>query len=97
MKLLSRLALNIYGLWVANEPKDKEIIAINLSKERNVLATAERVISEVVEKLWSLFCFNIYVCTWYMPQACKFLKLSNQSIPLMRKVLLKEVSTVDQR
>jgi hypothetical protein len=51
MKLLSRLALNIYGLWVANEPKDKEIIAINLSKERNVLATAEGVISEVVEKL----------------------------------------------
>ena len=36
-------------LWIAVEPKDKEIIAISISKERNMFV-AERFLSNVVEK-----------------------------------------------
>ena len=36
-------------LWVAIEPKDKEIIRISISKERNMFV-AERFLSKIVEE-----------------------------------------------
>jgi putative transposase len=61
-------------LWVAIEPKNKEILALSISKERNMFV-AERFISKLV-----MTCGPHPVSTdggtWY-PQACKFLKLQH--------------------
>lgn len=37
-------------LWVAIEPKDKEILEITVSKERNMFVVAERFLSNIVEE-----------------------------------------------
>ncbi|HET7149658.1 MAG TPA: DDE-type integrase/transposase/recombinase [Candidatus Nitrosopolaris sp.] len=61
-------------LWVAIMPKNKEILGISISKERNMFV-AERFLSKIVEK-----CGDHPVSTdggtWY-PQACKFLNMDH--------------------
>ena len=37
-------------VWVAIEPKDKEIVRISISKEQNMFVAKERFISDVVEE-----------------------------------------------
>jgi len=37
-------------LWVAIEPKNKEILGISISKETNMFVVAERFLSKIVEK-----------------------------------------------
>src|SRR3954467_9567867 len=58
-------------LWVIIEPKDKEILSITTSKDRNMLV-AEKFLSKVVEKYGS-HSVSTDSGTWY-PQACRFLK-----------------------
>ncbi len=63
-------------LWVIIEPKDKEILDVDISKERNMFV-AERFLSQVINKyglhsVWS----DGGGGTWY-PQACHFLKLNH--------------------
>ncbi len=61
-------------LWVAIEPENKQILALSISKERNMFV-AERFISKLV-----MTCGPHPVSTdggtWY-PQACRFLKLQH--------------------
>jgi putative transposase len=61
-------------LWVIIEPKHKEILTVDRSKERNMFV-AERVLSEVVNN-YGLHSVSSDGGTWY-PQACKFLKLEH--------------------
>ena len=61
-------------LWVAIEPKNKQIIALNISKERNMLI-AERFISGLVKE-YGKHPVSTDGGTWY-PQACRFLKLEH--------------------
>jgi putative transposase len=61
-------------LWVIIEPKDKEILSITTSKDRNMLV-AEKFLSKVVEKYGS-HPVSTDGGTWY-PQACRFLKLQH--------------------
>ncbi len=61
-------------LWVAIEPKNKEILALNISKERNMLI-AERFISGLVQ-IHGKHPVSTDGGTWY-PQACKFLNLDH--------------------
>ena len=61
-------------LWVAIEPKHKEILSFDISKERNMFV-AERFLSQVVNK-YGLHSVSSDGGTWY-PQACKFLKLDH--------------------
>jgi putative transposase len=61
-------------IWIVIEPKDKEILATDISKKRNMFV-AERVLSEVVNKYGS-HSVSSDGGTWY-PQACKFLKLKH--------------------
>jgi putative transposase len=44
-------------LWVVIEPKEKEILAVDISKERNMFV-AERILSQVLDK-YDTFCFLI--------------------------------------
>ena len=62
-------------LWVAIGFHSKEILGINISKERNMLL-AERFISSLVgiHGHQHPSSFHRWRCTWY-PQACKFLRL----------------------
>jgi putative transposase len=61
-------------LWVAIEPKDKEILSINISKERNMFV-AERFLSNLI-KDYDKHPVSTDGGTWY-PQACQFLKLNH--------------------
>ena len=59
-------------LWVIIEPKNKEILATNISKKRNI-SIVKRFLSHVVNK-YGLHSVSSDVGTWY-PGACKFLNL----------------------
>jgi putative transposase len=61
-------------LWIVIEPNDKEILAVDISKERNMFV-AERILSNVIGK-YGHHQVSSDGGTWY-PQACKFLKLNH--------------------
>ncbi len=61
-------------VWIAIEPKDKEILAINISKERNMFV-AEHFLSDIVKE-YGRNPISTDGGTWY-PQSCKFLKLKH--------------------
>jgi putative transposase len=62
-------------LWVAIEPKDKEILRISISKERNMFV-AERFLSIIVEE-YGKHPVSTDGGSWYPHQACRFLKLKH--------------------
>ena len=61
-------------VWVAIEPKDKEILAINISKERNMFV-AEHFLSDIMKE-HGKHPISTDGGTWY-PQACRFLNLNH--------------------
>ncbi|MDQ6724254.1 MAG: hypothetical protein M3Z01_08330, partial [Thermoproteota archaeon] len=61
-------------IWVAIEPENKEILALSISKERNMFV-AEIFISELV-KTYGLHPVSTDGGTWY-PQTGRFLKLKH--------------------
>ena len=63
-------------LWVAIEPKNREILALSISKERNMLV-AERFLLTVV-KDYGKRPVSTDGGTWY-PQACRFLNLEHHT------------------
>ena len=65
---------DLVWLWVVIEPKDKEILATDISKKRNMFIT-KRVLSEVINK-YGPHSVSSDGGTWY-PQACRFLKLKH--------------------
>jgi putative transposase len=79
-------------LWVSIEPKNMQILALSISKERNMFVAAERFIAGLA-RTHGRHPVSTDGGTWY-PQACRFLKLIAISIPLWRKALSKgECST----
>jgi len=70
-------------LWIAIEPKNKQILAASISKERNMFV-ADRFIYGLVTT-YGKHGISTDGGTWY-PQACRFLRLNITSIPLWRKV-----------
>ena len=62
-------------LWVAIDAKSKEILALSISKERNMFV-AERFMSDLI-KGYGRHPVSTDGGTWY-PMACKFLKLKHQ-------------------
>lgn len=71
---LIKIGSEFTWLWVAIEPKDKGILSINISKERNMLL-AERFLSNLLEE-HGQHPVSTDGGTWY-PQACRFLKLKH--------------------
>ena len=61
-------------LWVAIEPENRQILALNITKERNMFV-AERFISVVI-KNHGKHPVSTDGGTWY-PQACRFLGLKH--------------------
>ena len=62
-------------LWVAIEQKDKEILTISISKERNMFV-AERFLSNIVHE-YGKHPVSTDGGTWY-PQACRFLEVDRR-------------------
>jgi putative transposase len=80
-----KVGAELIWLWVAIEPKDKEILSISISKERNMFV-AERFLSKVVEKYGS-HPVSTDGGTWY-PQACRFLKLRHHTHSAYEKSII---------
>ena len=72
-------------LWVAIEPKNKQILALSISKERNTFV-AERFISKLV-MIYGSHPVSTDGGTWY-PQACRFLKLQHHLHSYFEKSLV---------
>ncbi len=73
---LNSIDTELIWLRIAIELKDKEILSIILSKERN-MSVAERFLSNLLKKYGKHPVSPDGDGTWYPPQACRFLKLKN--------------------
>jgi putative transposase len=69
-----KVGSKVIWLWVAIEPKDKQILALSISKERNMFV-AERFMSGLV-RIHGRHPVSTDGGTWY-PMACRFLKLKH--------------------
>jgi putative transposase len=72
-------------LWIVIEPKHKEILTIDISKERNMFV-AERFLSHIFDK-YGKHQVSSDGGTWY-PQACKFLNLHHHLHPPFEKSII---------
>ena len=69
---LIQVGSELVWLWVATEPENRQILALSISKERNMLV-AERFLSGLV-RVHGKHTISTDGGTWY-PMACRFLKL----------------------
>jgi putative transposase len=72
-------------LWIAIEPENKQILALTISKERNMFV-AERFLSDIVRD-YGKHHVSTDGGTWY-PMACRFLGLEHQIHSPMEKSLI---------
>ena len=76
-------------LWVAIEPKNKEILGISISKERNMFV-AERFLSKIVEK-YGDHPVSTDGGTWYLSTSVQVFKYgSSHSLPIWKKYRRKD-------
>ena len=79
---LIKVGSELVWLWVAIEPENRQILALSISKERNMLI-AERFLSSLI-KIHGKHPVSTDGGTWY-PMACRFLKLNHHIHSSMRK------------
>ena len=83
-------------LWVAIEPKNRQILALSISKERNMLI-AERFLSTIVRDYGKHPVSTDGGGTWY-PQACRFLKIRHHlHSPLEKSLIERTMQYVKDR
>ena len=82
-------------LWVAIDAKSKEILALSISKERNMFV-AERFMSDLI-KGYGRHPVSTDGGTWY-PMACKFLKLKHHiHSPLEKSMIERKMQYIKDR
>jgi putative transposase len=95
MKLLLRLVLNIFWLRIAIENDHREILQINISKERNMFV-AERFILNLVKR-YGEHPVSTDSGTWY-PLACRFLRLHHHiHSPYEKSIIERTVQYIKYR
>ena len=83
-------------LWVVIEPNDKEILAVDISKERNMFV-AERFLSHCFRQVWSTFIVSSDGGPG-TPQACKFLNLYHHiHSPFEKSIIERTVQYIKDR
>jgi putative transposase len=82
---LIKIGSQYVWLWVAIEPKNKQILQIDISFERTMLV-AERFIASLINT-YGKHPVSTDGGTWY-PQACKFLKLKHHTHFLFEKSII---------
>jgi putative transposase len=75
-------------LWIAIEPKNREILALSISKERNMFVIVERCLLGLVKIHGNHSVSTDGERTWY-PQSCRFLKLKHHLHSPFEKSLVK--------
>ncbi len=81
-------------LWVIIEPNDKEILAVDISKERNMFV-AELFLSHILDK-YGKHQVSSDGGTWY-PQTCKFLKLNHHLHSSFEKSIIERTMQYHKR
>jgi putative transposase len=90
-----KIGSELIWLWVAIDPKSRQILALSISKERNMFV-AERFISRLV-KSYGKHSVSTDGGTWY-PQACRFLKLKHHlHLPLEKSLIERTMQYVKDR
>ena len=82
---LIKIGSEYIWIWVAIEPESRLILALSISKERNMLI-AERFLSGLV-KVHGNHAVSTDGGTWY-PQACRFLELNHHIHSPLEKSLI---------
>ena len=90
-----KIGSELIWLWVAIEPKNRQIIALSISKERNMFV-AERFIGGLVKR-HGQHPISTDGGTWY-PQACKFLKLNHHiHSPFEKSLIERRIQYIKDR
>ena len=82
---LIKVGSEFIWLWVAIEPENREILALTISKERNMFV-AERFLADII-KIYGRYPVSTDGGSWY-PQACEFLKLDHHIHSSLEKSLI---------
>jgi putative transposase len=82
---LIKIGSKYIWIWVAIEPENRQILALTISKERNMLI-AERFLSDIVRN-YGKHLVSTDGGTWY-PQACRFLGLEHHIHSSFEKSLI---------
>ncbi len=82
---LLKIGSKYVWLWVAIEPKHRQILQIDISFERTMLV-AERFVSSLINK-YGKHSVSTDGGTWY-PQACRFLKVEHHTHSALEKSLI---------
>jgi putative transposase len=92
---LTKVGSEYIWLWAAVEPKNRQVLALDISKERNMLV-AERLVEGLVKAHGK--CPVPTDCgTWY-PQACRFLNLRHHiHSPLEKSLIERTVQYIKDR
>ena len=94
MRQLIKAGSQYIWLWVAIEPQNRQILALNISKERNMFI-AERFIADLV-RIHRKHPVSTDGGTWY-PQACRFLKVNHHIVFLFGEKLDRKNDAVTSR
>ena len=90
-----KVGSELIWLWVAIEPKNRQILALSISKERNMFV-AERFIGGLVKR-HGQHPISTDGGTWY-PQACKFLKLNHHiHSPFEKSLIERRIQYIKDR
>ena len=90
-----KVGSELIWLWVAIEPKNRQILALSISKERNMFV-AERFIGDLVKR-HGQHPISTDGGTWY-PQACKFLKLDHHiHSPFEKSLIERRIQYIKDR
>ena len=90
-----KVGSELIWLWVAIESKDKEIVSITISKERNMFV-AERFLSNLLKE-YGKHSVSTDGGTWY-PQTCRFLKLKHHiHSPLEKSLIERTIQYIKDR
>ncbi|MDR4490858.1 MAG: DDE-type integrase/transposase/recombinase [Candidatus Nitrosocosmicus sp.] len=82
---LIKIGSKYIWIWVAIEPENRQILALTISKERNMLI-AERFLSDIVRN-YGKHLVSTDGGSWY-PQACRFLGLEHHIHSSLEKSLI---------
>jgi putative transposase len=82
-------------LWVAIEPKNKQILQIDISFEKTMLVSERFIVSLI--NTYGKYPVSTNGGTWY-PQACKFLKLKHHThSPLGKSIIERTIQYIKDR
>ncbi len=82
-----KVGSELIWLWIAIESETRQILALSISKERNMLIAIERFIAADLVKIHGKHPISTDGGTWY-PQACRFLNLRHHIHSPLEKSLI---------